>query len=89
MQDKALCIKVANTVIKLVISTWALHTEPQDQDHKEPQLAVMPALAEFAEVILAVADRHVLIGHTIQQVAGKQLGQTMVRADAAAQVVAA
>ena len=89
MQDKVQCIKVVNTVCKLVISTWDQHTECRDQDPKEPQLAVMTALAEFAEAIVVAADRHVFKWHTIQQAAGKQLGQTMVRADAAAQVVAA
>ena len=89
MQDKVQCIKVVNIVYKLVISTWALHTEPQDQDHKEPQLAVMTALAEFAEAIVAVVDRHVLIWHTIQEAVAKQDGQTMVRADVAVQAVAA
>ena len=89
MQDKVQYIKVVNIVCKLVISTWALHTELQVLDHKEHRLAVMTALAEFAEAIVAVVDRHVLIWHTIQQVAGKRLGQTMVRADVAVQVAAA
>jgi hypothetical protein len=59
MQEQVQYIEVVNIVFKLDTSIWDQHTECQDQDHKEPQLAVMTASAEFAEAIVVAADKHV------------------------------